>query len=301
MMGRGLISCLIAAAGLLNAQTANRPSTASGEWPAYGGDLGSSKYSPLDQIDKDNFSKLRIAWRAKSPDATLSMTTSGGEWTADPRSIFAELNRLDPTRWRDGAPPFTSNFKATPLMIAGVLYLNSPSSVATALDARTGVTKWVYNPKSYESGTTTMSARWNERGVAYWTDGKEERIFWGTGDGHLIAVDAKTGRPRDDFGDHGRVDLMEGLPRAQRGERDWLNALTYSVQSPPLVVRDVVLTPASISSYIINKEQIPGWIRAFDVRPGKLRRPPCRGRAITASTPGRTIPGLTLGRRRPGP
>jgi len=271
MIGRGLISCLIAATGFLNAQTANRPSTASGEWPAYGGDLGSSKYSPLDQIDKDNFSKLRIAWRAKSPDATLSMAISGGEWTADPRSIFAELNRLDPSRWRDGAPPFTSNFKATPLMIAGVLYLNSPSSVATALDARTGATKWVYNPKSYESGTTTMSARWNERGVAYWTDGKEERIFWGTGDGHLIAVDAKTGRPRDDFGDHGRVDLMEGLPRAQRGERDWLNALTYSVQSPPLVVRDVVLTPASISSYIVNKEQIPGWIRAFDVRSGKLR------------------------------
>ena len=58
----------------------------------------------------------------------------------------------------------------------------------------------------------------------------------------------------------GALDLMEGLPRAKRSERDWLNALTYSVQSPPVVVRDVVLTPASISSYIINKEQIPGYI-----------------------------------------
>src|SRR5579864_5319987 len=272
MISRWLTGFLIAATGLLNAQSANRPSTASGEWPTYGGDLGSSKYSPLDQIDKDNFSKLRIAWRVKSPDATLSMTISGGgEWSADSRIIFAELNRLDPKRWRDGAPPFTSNFKATPLMIGGVLYLNSPLSVGIALDARTGATKWVYNPKSYESGTTTMSARWNERGVAYWSDGKEERIFWGTGDGYLIAVDAKTGRPCDDFGKNGRDDLMDGLPRAKRGERDWLNALTYSVQSPPLVVRDVVLTPASISSYIINKEQIPGWIRAFDVRTGKLR------------------------------
>src|SRR5271156_5318209 len=131
-----------------------------------------------------------------------------------------------------------------------------------------GATRWVYNPKSYEAGTTTMSARWNQRGVAYWTDGKEERIFWGTGDGYLIAVDAKTGRPCDDFGQHGRVDLMDGLPRAKRGARDFLNALTYSVQSPPFVVRDVIITPASISSYVINKEQIPGWLRGFDARTG---------------------------------
>ena len=121
----------------------------------------------------------------------------------------------------------------------------------------------MYNPKSYEAGTTTMSLRWNQRGVAYWSDGKEERIFWGTGDGYLIAVDAKTGRPVTAFGSNGRVDLMEGLPRAKRGARDYLNALTYSVQSPPLVVGDVVITPASISSLVNRKEQIPGWIRGF--------------------------------------
>jgi quinoprotein glucose dehydrogenase len=257
---------------LLQAQSPNPPSTARGEWPTYGGDLGSSKYAPLDQINKENFSKLRIAWRTKSPDAMLTMSIpGGGEWMADSKTIFAELNRIDPRRWRDGAPPFTSNFKATPLMVGGVLYLNSPTSVGEAVDAATGATRWVYNPKSYESGTTTMSARWNQRGVAYWTDGEQERIYWGTGDGYLIAVDAKTGRPCEDFGKNGRVDLMDGLPRAKRGERDYLNALTYSVQSPPLVVRDVVITPASISSFLINKEQIPGWIRAFDVRNGKLR------------------------------
>jgi len=257
---------------LLQAQSPNPPSTARGEWPTYGGDLGSSKYAPLDQINKENFSKLRIAWRTKSPDAMLTMSIpGGGEWMADSKAIFAELNRIDPRRWRDGAPPFTSNFKATPLMVGGVLYLNSPASVGEAVDAATGATRWVYNPKSYETGTTTMSARWNQRGVAYWTDGQQERIYWGTGDGYLIAVDAKTGRPCEDFGKNGRVDLMDGLPRAKRGERDYLNALTYSVQSPPLVVRDVVITPASISSFLINKEQIPGWIRAFDVRTGKLR------------------------------
>lgn len=269
---RTLTGFLLVGLMFLQAQSATPPTTARGEWPTYGGDLGSSKYSPLDQINKDNFSKLKIAWRAKSPDASLSMSIpGGGEWTADSKTIFTELNRIDPKRWRDGAPPFTSNFKATPLMVGGVLYLNSPSSVGAAIDASTGATRWVYNPKSYESGTTTMSARWNERGVAYWTDGRQERVYWGTGDGYLIAVDAKTGRPCEDFGKNGRVDLMDGLPRAHRGERDYLNALTYSVQSPPLVVRDVVITPASISSFLINKEQIPGWIRAFDVLTGKLR------------------------------
>jgi len=248
------------------------PSTARGEWPTYGGDLMSRKYSPLDQITRDNFTQLKVAWRAKSPDAMLSMTLpGGGEWTADFKSVFTELNRLDPKRWRDKQPPFVTNFKATPLMIGGTLYLNSPSSVGMALDAKTGAVKWIYNPKSYETGTTTMTARWNQRGVGYWTDGTEERIYWGTGDGYLIAVDAKTGRPIPSFGVNGKVDLMDGLPRAKRGERDYLNALTYSVQSPPLIVRDLVITPASISSFLINKEQIPGYIRAYDARTGKQR------------------------------
>src|SRR5258708_25746840 len=82
--------------GAIHAQ-APRPSTARGEWPTYGGDLGSSKYSPLDQITKDNFSSLRVAWRAPSPDAVLSMTLpGGGELMSDGRTIFDELKRLDP-------------------------------------------------------------------------------------------------------------------------------------------------------------------------------------------------------------
>jgi quinoprotein glucose dehydrogenase len=259
-----------AAAG--SAQRSHRPSTAQGEWPTYGGDLASSKYSSLDQIAAGNFSQLRVAWRVRTPDAVLSMTLpNGAEWTASSAVIFAELNRVDPKRWRDRQAPFVANFKATPLMVGGTLYLNSPLSVGAAYDARTGALRWTYNPKSYEAGTTTMSARWNQRGVGYWTDGKEERIYWGTGDGYLIAVDAKTGLPVTGFGTNGRVDLMEGLPRARRGDRDYLNALTYSVQSPPFVVGDIVVTPASISSLVSRKEQIPGWIRAFDARTGKVK------------------------------
>lgn len=256
----------------LNGQHGPRPSTARGEWPTYSGDLAGTKYSPLDQINRENFGRLKVAWRAKSPDGLLSVTMpGGGEWYTDSRAIFDELNSSDPERWRDSQAPYVANFKATPLMVGGLLYLNSPASVGAAFDAKTGAVRWVYNPKSYEAGTTTMSLRWNQRGVAYWTDGKDERIYWGTGDGYLVAVDAKTGRPIKSFGANGRVDLMEGLPRARRGERDYLNALTYSVQSPPMVVRDLVITPASISSLVNKKEQIPGWVRAFDARSGRLR------------------------------
>ena len=266
-------------AGVLGAQ-ASVPSTARGEWPTYGGDLANSKYSPLDQINASNFSSLRTAWSMRSPDGFLSMTLPDGtEWHADSKTIFDELNRVDPRRWRDGQPPFVQNYKATPLMVGGTLFVNTPASVGAGYDARTGALKWVYNPKSYEAGTTTMSLRWNQRGVAYWRDpstslragGNDERVYWGTGDGYLIAVNAKTGRPVEGFGIKGKVDLMDGLPRAKRGQRDYLNALTYSVQSPPIVVGDLVITPAAISSLVRFKEQIPGWIRAFDARTGKVR------------------------------
>src|SRR6187549_3230561 len=114
-------------------------STATGEWPTYGGDLANSKYSPLDQITAGNFGSLRIAWRAKSPDAFLSMTLPDGtECSADSKLIFEELSRIDPKRWRDNQPPFIQNFKATPLMVGGTLYLTTPSSVGAAFDARTG-------------------------------------------------------------------------------------------------------------------------------------------------------------------
>lgn len=255
----------------LAATPATQERITTGEWPTYGGDLASTKYSPLTQITGGNVSTLRVAWRASSPDAHLSVSTpDGGAWSGPPAAIFAELQRRDPKRWRDGEPPNLANFKATPLVVDGLLYVNTPTSVGAAFDAQTGRLRWTYNPKSYEAGTTTMSLRWNQRGVAYWRDGPDARVLWGTGDGYLVAVDAKTGRPVTGFGDGGRVDLMQGLPRATRGARDYLNALTYSVQSPPIVVGDVVVTPASISSLVVKKEQIPGWVRGHDVRTGKL-------------------------------
>lgn len=242
-----------------------------GEWPAYAADNASTKYSPLDQINKDNFSQLQVAWSWKSVDAYLSKSVAGGEWWSRSKNIFDDLQKEDPKRWRDGLPPRLGSLKATPLMVDAVLYLATPLYQAAAINAATGETQWVYNPKSYEAGTPTMSLQWNHRGAAYWTDGKVARLFWGTGDGYLIAVDAKTGRPCSDFGENGRVDMMKGIPRVARGERDYLNALRYSSSSPPVVCRDVVIMGSLIADRTIIKEAPPGDVRAWDVRTGKLR------------------------------
>ena len=266
--------CWMLAAALLTAPmaAAQQGAPANGEWPTYGGDLGSTKYSPLDQIDAGNFGDLEIAWRWQSADAWVSMTTpGGGEWRARSDVIFGALDAADPERWRDRQAPYTNNLKATPLMVGGRLFINMPTSQGAAVDAATGETLWVYNPKTYEAGTTTMTARWNQRGVAYWTDGSAERIFWGTSNGFLLCVEAATGRPCADFGENGRVDLTRDIPRAGRGDRDWLNALLYSVQSPPLVVGDTIITPSSISSYNITREAPPGWMRGFDVHSGRTK------------------------------
>ncbi len=251
---------------------AQQGAPANGEWPTYGGDLGSTKYSPLDQIDATNFGNLELAWRWRSADAFMSKTTpTGGEWRASSDAIFEALNQEDPDRWRDGQAPYTNNLKATPLMVGGRLFINMPTSQGAAIDAATGETLWVYNPKTYEAGTTTMTARWNQRGVAYWGGGESGRVYWGTSNGYLVCVEADTGRPCLDFGEQGRLDLMRDLPRSDRGDRDWLNALLYSVQSPPLVVGDTIITPSSISSYNISREAPPGWMRGFDTRSGRTK------------------------------
>lgn len=243
-----------------------------GEWRSFGGDLGASRYAPLDQINRDNFSTLKITWRWRSPDALLGKTMAdGSEWVAGSDEIFKALNEENPKRWKSGRPPSIRNFKATPLMVGGLLYVNTPIGIGAAVDAKTGETVWTFNPKSYEEGTGATNAIWNQRGVAYWSDANDARIFWGTSQGYLICVDAKTGRPCPDFGSQGRVDLTKGIPRADRTKRDWHNALPYSVQSPPIVVRNTVITPMNVGGFINKKDQPPGWLRGFDVKTGRVK------------------------------
>ena len=243
-----------------------------GEWRSYGGDVGGTKYSPLDQIDASNFSSLEQAWSWTTVDAMLSTELAGGEWTSSSANIFDALQDQTPELWRSDQHPLIENLKATPLMVGGRLFLVTPLSVGVSVDAKTGEPLWIYNPKSYEDGTTSMTVIYNQRGVSYWSDGADdERVFWGTGNGYLICVDAKTGRPCADFGVDGHVDLTTTLPRSDRGDRDYLNALLYSVQSAPIVIRDVVVTPVSIADRRITMEAVPGWIRGWDVRTGEER------------------------------
>ena len=225
--------------------------TENGEWRSYAGNIAGQKYSPLDQIDGSNFEQLELAWNWESADRMVSRTMpDGSEWWAPLETIVESLVEDTPDLYRTSHLPRAGGMQATPLMVDGVLYFNTALSQGVAIDATTGETIWVYNPKSYEEGTTPMSGTFRQRGVAYWTDGEgDERILWGTGAGYLVCVEAKTGRPCPDFGDNGNgmVDAMVGIPRAVREERDELNAMLYGIHSPPIVVRDKVIHGSQIA------------------------------------------------------
>ena len=247
--------------------------TENGEWRSYAGNIAGQKYSPLDQINATNFSKLEVVWQWTTVDNRVSLTTpDGGEWSAPLETIVESLVADTPNLYREGQSPNPSRFQATPLMVDGVLYFNTPLSQGVAVDATTGETLWVFNPKTYEEGTPSMSGPWTQRGVAYWTDGEnDKRIFWGTGAGYLVCVKAGTGRPCLEFGPDGSgiIDAMAGIPRVARNDRDYLNAFLYSINSPPIVVRDRVIHGSHIADVRITKEAPPGWVRAWNVRTGE--------------------------------
>ncbi|HEX2465421.1 MAG TPA: pyrroloquinoline quinone-dependent dehydrogenase, partial [Thermoanaerobaculia bacterium] len=142
-----------------------------GEWPTYHGDLYATQYSPLDQITKDNVSKLAIAWKWDSPDNAIAADKKFQPWA----------------------------FKSTPLMVGGKLYVNTSLGNVASIDAGTGKTIWVFDSKSRDAGRPT-NLGFNSRGVGYWTDGKEERVFHPAGDAMLWAIDAKTGKAIASFG-----------------------------------------------------------------------------------------------------
>ena len=245
---RSFLSWLLGSALVLSAVSTHAQRGATdGEWRSYGGDLGSTKYSPLDQIDATNFNDLRLAWLWKSADGSLDLD-----------ALRQEVPRLT-----------IRMFQATPLMVKGVLYISTALHQVAAIDAATGATLWVHNPETYLGGLPTHF--YNSRGVAYWTDGEDARIFFGTNEGYLLALDARTGQPVDDFGNNGRVDLMEGLPRATRGATNYRGRNLLGVASPPIVARDVVVTPTVISDGAIRKEAPPGWLKGVDARTGETK------------------------------
>ena len=248
---------------------------ADGEWRSHSGDTGSTKYSPLDQITAENVGDLEVLWHWQSVDTHLVHSTPAGDSLIAAEALFDILQEQESDLWTtwDGrtqrrSRPSFSSLVATPLMVDGVLYLSTPLYRAVAIDARTGETLWVHDPRAYESGTPAV-AEWRHRGVAYWENDGEARIVWGTGDGYLVAVDAKTGLPDPEFGDNGRVDLTVGVPRSERGQRDILNLLTLSSQSPPMIIRDTIVVGSTINDRTITREATPGFARAYDVRTGR--------------------------------
>jgi quinoprotein glucose dehydrogenase len=223
-----LSALLLTIAGRSHAQQG----AANGEWRYYGGDAGNSKYSPLDQINAKNVKELEIVWR----------------WKAD---------NFGPT------PDY--NWEVTPLMIGGVLYFTAGSRRdVVAVDAATGETRWMYRLDEGERGD--RAPRKQNRGLAYWTDGKDDaRLLLITPGYQLVALDAKTGRPIPTFGKDGIVELTEGL------DRDVVKPGQIGSSSPAIVVRDVVVVGAAMIAGTAppSKTHVPGYIRGFDVRTGK--------------------------------
>ena len=208
---------------------------AGAEWTTYGGDLASTRYSPLDQITKDNFNKLEIAWRFK--------TDSMG-----PRPEF--------------------NFQVTPLMVDGVVYTTAGTRRAVvALDAVTGEMKWMHSEnegKRGESAPRLLSGR----GLAYWpgAGGQGARIVYVTPGYQMVALDAKTGVPAAGFGKNGIVDLkME--------DDQPVDPITGEIglHATPIIAKDVIVVGAAHleGSAPKSKNHEKGFIRGYDARTGK--------------------------------
>lgn len=206
------------------------------DWPNYGGDIGGTRYSPLTQINRDNVGSLRRAWTYHTGDILK----------ADARGLG-------------------TSFQNTPILVDETLYLCSPRNKAIALDAETGEERWVFDAEVDTTGVMLILCR----GVSYWQDPEApagsvcaERIFMGTTDARMIALDAKTGLPCEAFGEGGTVDLSAGIGHHYPGE--------YGVTSPPLVLGDLLVTGAMVLDNI-RVDAPGGVVRAYDLRTGELR------------------------------
>ena len=193
------------------------------------------RYSPLDQINANNVKNLKIAWI----------------WRGD----------------NFGSQPEYKN-ETTPLMVDGVLYFTAGDRRSVvAADPGTGETLWVWR---IDEGARADGVRKNSRGVAYWTDGQQSRIFTVTPGYQLVALDAKTGHPIASFGKDGIVDLTKEVEK----DANFNPAVGHLMNtSPPLVSGNIVVIPTSLENGRVPKSQKypKGDIMAFDARTGKKR------------------------------
>ena len=190
-------------------------------WQVYGGSPDNIHYSKLDQINESNVGDLKVAWEYDTGDA------------------FSD-----------------SMMECNPIIIDNVLYATTPKFRAIALDASTGKLLWSFDPNQ---GKKVFSKAQN-RGVTYWTDGRDQRIFYVAGY-NLYALDAKTGKPIPSFGNAGSLDLRKGLGRDSQD-------LYVTASSPGVIYKDLLIMGSEVSE---DLPAAPGYIRAFDVRTGKMR------------------------------
>jgi quinoprotein glucose dehydrogenase len=203
------------------------------EWRTYGADLASTRYSPLDQIERDNFNSLQVAWR-------FSTAALG--------------------------PRIETNLEATPLMVGGVLYsvAGSRRSVV-ALDAATGELLWVHREDEGARGAAAPR-QLSGRGLAYWSDGTSERIVYVTPGYRLKALDARTGQLDPNFGENGVVDLKQHNDQ----EIDLVTG-DIGLHAAPVITQDTIIVGAALREGTAprSRSNIKGFVRAFDVRTGK--------------------------------
>jgi len=230
--GRIFLLGLLIAAVCPVAGTRAQQGATNGEWGAYGGDGGSTRYSPLDQISRDNIGDLRVAWVWKS-DSLLPDAQAGSE--------------------------------TTPLMVDGVLYFTMDQRrYVIAADAGTGETLWIYRPD--EGERFDESPRKVHRGVSYWTDGQgDDRILFATPGFQLVALDADTGDPIPGFGINGIVDMVEALDLDFPG--DILGRVSNT--SPVVISHDTVVVGPAMGR--LNRSNVKGDVLAFDVRTGQKK------------------------------
>ena len=207
--------------------------TQNGEWQTYGADLHSTRYSPLDQVNASNFSKLEVAFRIKTD-------------LMGPRPEF--------------------QLQTTPLMVKGVLYFTAGTRRAVvAADAQSGEMLWMHSVNEGKRGESAPR-QLSGRGVTYWTDGKEDRILYVTPGYQMIALDAKTGALVSTFGKGGVVDLKENDDQP-------MDLITGEVglHSAPIIVNDVVIVGAAhlAGSVPKSKSNQKGYVRGFDARTGR--------------------------------
>ncbi|OSI71242.1 pyrroloquinoline quinone-dependent dehydrogenase [Bradyrhizobium canariense] len=208
-------------------------------WESWGGDPGGSRFSPLREITPDNVGNLVRAFEFHT-----------GDLAARPPGVMRR-----------------TKFQATPLFVEDSLVFCSPFNEVIALDPGTGAQKWRYDPKI--AINQRPANRYVCRGVTYWIDDQapvdaacRSRIFMGTNDVRLIALDAKTGIPCAGFGEGGEVRPAIGMKLEWPGE--------FQITSPPAVGRGVVVVGSAIGDN--RRVDAPsGVVRAFDARSGQPR------------------------------